>query len=229
MGGSVILIATIIPTLLWADLWNEYIWLATATLVMFGVIGFADDLPEAQGSEGEGRFRKDKAAPGDRRRPRRRSLHLLQGAFLTQLSIPFFKHATPDLGIFYLAVCVLIMVGTSNGVNLTDGLDGLAIGPGHHRLRDLPPLRLPGGKYQVRPIPPDILREGRRRAHHTLRGDARSEHRFPLVQRLPRRAFHGRYGLPLPGRGPRRHCRHDQAGISPGDRRGHIRAWRPCP
>jgi phospho-N-acetylmuramoyl-pentapeptide-transferase len=49
--------------------------------------------------------------------------------FITQLTIPFFKNATPDLGIFYIALCVFIIVGTSNSVNLTDGLDGLAIGP----------------------------------------------------------------------------------------------------
>ncbi len=54
---------------------------------------------------------------------------IAKGTFLTQLSIPFFKHATPDIGLFYLAVCVLIIVASSNGVNLTDGLDGLAIGP----------------------------------------------------------------------------------------------------
>ena len=52
-----------------------------------------------------------------------------KGTFATQFAIPFFKHATPNLGLFYIAVCVLIIVGPSNGVNLTDGLDGLAIGP----------------------------------------------------------------------------------------------------
>jgi phospho-N-acetylmuramoyl-pentapeptide-transferase len=49
--------------------------------------------------------------------------------FNTQLSVPFFKHVTPELGFFYIALCVFIIVGTSNSVNLTDGLDGLAIGP----------------------------------------------------------------------------------------------------
>jgi phospho-N-acetylmuramoyl-pentapeptide-transferase len=129
MGGSVILVATIIPTLLWADLWNQYIWLVTATLVTFGFIGYMDDSRKLKGLKGKGISGRTKL--------------LLQiacalivgvfiyskGTFLTQLSIPFFKHATPDLGIFYIAVCVLIIVGSSNGVNLTDGLDGLAIGP----------------------------------------------------------------------------------------------------
>ncbi len=129
MGGSVILLATIIPTLLWADLRNHYIWLVVATLAMFGFIGYIDDIRKLKGSTGKGVSGKTKL--------------LLQigcalivavfiysrGSFITQLSIPFFKHATPDLGIFYIALCVLIIVGSSNGVNLTDGLDGLAIGP----------------------------------------------------------------------------------------------------
>lgn len=129
MGGSVILIATIIPTLLWADLREEYIWIVTGVLITFGIIGYLDDIRKLRGLNGKG-------VPG-------RTKLLLEigcafvvsvliyakGTFATQLAIPFFKHATPDLGLFYIAVCVLIIVGTSNGVNLTDGLDGLAIGP----------------------------------------------------------------------------------------------------
>lgn len=129
MGGAVILVATIIPTLLWADLKNEYIWMVTATLVMFGVIGYFDDIRKLKGLNGKGVPGRTKllleiacaAAIG--------LLIYFKGGFTTQLAIPFFKHATPDIGIFYVAVCVLIIVGCSNGVNLTDGLDGLAIGP----------------------------------------------------------------------------------------------------
>ncbi len=129
MGGSIILVATIIPTLLWADLRNQYIWLVIATLIMFGFIGYADDIRKLKGTNGKGVSGRTKL--------------LLQiacalvigvfiyskGSFLTQLSIPFFKHATPDLGIFYVVLCVFIIVSSSNAVNLTDGLDGLAIGP----------------------------------------------------------------------------------------------------
>jgi phospho-N-acetylmuramoyl-pentapeptide-transferase len=129
MGGFVILVATIIPTLLWSDLTNEYVWLVTATLVLFGAIGFMDDFRKLRGQNGKGVTGRTKLglqvicalAVG--------GLIYTKAGFITQLSIPFFKHATPDLGFFYLAVCVLIVVGTSNGVNLTDGLDGLAIGP----------------------------------------------------------------------------------------------------
>ncbi len=129
MGGAVILVATIIPTLLWSDLTNEYIWLVTATLVMFGIIGYFDDIRKLKGLNGKGVPGRTKllleimcaAAVG--------LLIYFKGGFITQLTIPFFKHATPNLGIFYVALCVLIIVGCSNGVNLTDGLDGLAIGP----------------------------------------------------------------------------------------------------
>ncbi len=129
MGGAVILVATIIPTLLWADLKNEYIWMVTATLIMFGIIGYFDDIRKLKGLNGKGVPGRTKlfleiacaAAIG--------LLIYFKGGFITQLTIPFFKHATPDIGIFYVAACVLIIVGCSNGVNLTDGLDGLAIGP----------------------------------------------------------------------------------------------------
>jgi phospho-N-acetylmuramoyl-pentapeptide-transferase len=129
MGGSVILIATIIPTLFWADLRNEYIWFAIATLVMFGAIGFADDFRKLKGLNNKGVSGKTKLLLQAASALAVSLLIYFKGSFLTQLSIPFFKHATPDLGVFYIAVCVLIIVGASNGVNLTDGLDGLAIGP----------------------------------------------------------------------------------------------------
>jgi len=129
MGGSVILIAAIIPTLLWADLRNGYIWFTMATLVMFGAIGFVDDFRKIRGQNNKGVSGKTKLLLQVASALAVSLLIYFKGSFLTQLSIPFFKHATPDLGIFYVAVCVLIIVGASNGVNLTDGLDGLAIGP----------------------------------------------------------------------------------------------------
>jgi len=130
MGGFIILLSTIIPTLLWADLKNNYIWVVTFALLSFGAIGFMDDLTKLRRKQnGKGISGRTKLC-----------LQILFGLmiavflflrrdFITQLTIPFFKNATPDLGIFYIAVCVFIIVGTSNSVNLTDGLDGLAIGP----------------------------------------------------------------------------------------------------
>lgn len=129
MGGSVILISTIIPTLLWADLRNQYIWIAMMTLVLFGGIGFIDDFSKLKGDKGKGLRGKTKLILQCASALAASALIYSKGTFLTQLSIPFFKHATPDIGIFYIAVCVLIIVASSNAVNLTDGLDGLAIGP----------------------------------------------------------------------------------------------------
>lgn len=129
MGGFVILVSTIIPTLLWADLWNTYIWLVTFALLSFGAIGFMDDVRKLKHQAGKGISGRTKL-----------SLQILfafmisiylygRPDFITELTIPFFKNATPHLGAFYILLCVFIIVGTSNSVNLTDGLDGLAIGP----------------------------------------------------------------------------------------------------
>ncbi|MBA4416447.1 MAG: phospho-N-acetylmuramoyl-pentapeptide-transferase [Syntrophus sp. (in: bacteria)] len=129
MGGFVILVSTIIPTLCWADLKNQYIWLVALTMVAFGAIGFADDIRKLRSQSGKGISGRTKLLF-------QVFFALLIGVFLisrpdfiTELTIPFFKNATPDLGIYYIFLCVFIIVGTSNGVNLTDGLDGLAIGP----------------------------------------------------------------------------------------------------
>ena len=129
MGGFVILIATVIPTLLWAELSNYYIWVVIFSLLSFGMIGFMDDVKKLRGINGKGITGRTKL-----------SLQLLFAAsigamiffkygFNTQLTVPFFKNLLPDLGIFYIALCIFMIAGTSNAVNLTDGLDGLAIGP----------------------------------------------------------------------------------------------------
>ncbi|MBW2121699.1 MAG: phospho-N-acetylmuramoyl-pentapeptide-transferase [Deltaproteobacteria bacterium] len=129
MGGILILIALVIPTLLWADLTNTFIWLVLAATLLFGLIGFADDLLKLKKGRGRGLKGRYKI--------------VLQGlvalavsgilvgplGFDTRLYFPFLKGFTPDLGWFYVPFVVLVILGTSNAVNLTDGLDGLAIGP----------------------------------------------------------------------------------------------------
>jgi phospho-N-acetylmuramoyl-pentapeptide-transferase len=129
MGGAVILIATIIPTFLWADLRNENIWIVIGTLVVFGLIGYMDDIRKLKGSNRKGVSGRTKILLEIGCALAIGLLIYFQSGFITQLSIPFFKHATPNLGLFYVLLCVVIVVGSSNGVNLTDGLDGLAIGP----------------------------------------------------------------------------------------------------
>ena len=133
MGGVLILVGVLVPTLLWADLTNVKIWIVVLATLAFGAIGFADDYLKVV---------------------RRRSLGLtaptkLAGQFAVGLAVglavtflaqvepreystrvvfPFFKQVVPDLGLLYVVFAILLLTLASNAVNLTDGLDGLAIG-----------------------------------------------------------------------------------------------------
>ncbi len=129
MGGFVILVSTIIPTLLWADLANSYIWVVTFALLSFGAIGFLDDVRKLKHQAGKGISGRTKLSFQILFALMISVYLYMRPDFITELTIPFFKNATPHLGIFYVLLCVFIIVGTSNSVNLTDGLDGLAIGP----------------------------------------------------------------------------------------------------
>ncbi|HOP84954.1 MAG TPA: phospho-N-acetylmuramoyl-pentapeptide-transferase [Syntrophorhabdaceae bacterium] len=129
MGGFVILVATIIPTFLWSDLRNNYIWIVIFGLLSFGAIGFADDIKKLSSKNGKGITGKTKMTFQMIFASIISVLIYLNPGFITQLTVPFFKNIAPDLGIFYIILAVFIIVGTSNAVNLTDGLDGLAIGP----------------------------------------------------------------------------------------------------
>ncbi len=129
MGGFVILISAIIPTLLWSDLRNYYIWVVIFTLLTFGGIGFADDIKKLRGKNGKGITGRTKMSLQIFFAIIISILLYMRPDFITELTIPFFKNITPDLGIFYILVSIFMIVGSSNAVNLTDGLDGLAIGP----------------------------------------------------------------------------------------------------
>ncbi|WP_026987616.1 phospho-N-acetylmuramoyl-pentapeptide-transferase [Fodinicurvata fenggangensis] len=131
MGGVLILLALSISTLLWADLSNLYVWVVLFITVAFGLIGFADDYLKLT-------RRNHQGLPG-----RYKLLGQFAVAFVaavaimliarpeleTHLAIPFVKGVLLDLGLFFIALGMLVMVGASNAVNLTDGLDGLAIVP----------------------------------------------------------------------------------------------------
>ena len=134
MGGLLILFSFLLATLLWGNLNNAYIWLIMFVAVGFGMIGFYDDYLKLR--KGDGLSIKGKLLL-------QTLLSLGVAVFLTQydpvragyatnLHVPYFKDFTPDLGWGYMIFIVLIIVGTSNAVNLTDGLDGLAIGPSSH-------------------------------------------------------------------------------------------------
>jgi len=130
MGGLLILTAALVPTLLWANLTNVYVWIAVLTTVGFGAIGFADDYLKIVRRSHHGL------------RPRYKMLYQLllgavvgatllflgnRGLYSTRLVFPFFKRLVPDLGVGYLPFAIFVLVSESNAVNLTDGLDGLAI------------------------------------------------------------------------------------------------------
>ena len=129
MGGILILFSVFITTIIWGKLSNHYVNILLLTLVLFGCIGFIDDYlmqikKRNMGFTAKGKF----------------LIQVLFGLiigwliykcpdFNSFLTIPFFKNISPDLGIWYIPFACLVIVGTSNAVNLTDGLDGLAIGP----------------------------------------------------------------------------------------------------
>ncbi|MBL0318280.1 MAG: phospho-N-acetylmuramoyl-pentapeptide-transferase [Alphaproteobacteria bacterium] len=131
MGGFLILVAVTFSTLLWADLRNEYVWIVLMVTLGFGFIGFLDDYLKVTKKHYHGLRGKKKlvlqfaislgAAVWIQ--------HLAATGYATHLTIPFFKSILINLSWFYIPFVMLVMVGTSNAVNLTDGLDGLAIGP----------------------------------------------------------------------------------------------------
>jgi len=129
MGGTLILLAIVLPTLLWTDLSNVYVWVTLLVTVGFGVVGFLDDYRKVKSKSSDGLSAREKMLSLTMIATTAGIILYLYPPFQTTLAIPFFKGLLPDLGIFYIPFAVLVIVGASNAVNLTDGLDGLAIGP----------------------------------------------------------------------------------------------------
>ncbi|MGQ9603747.1 MAG: phospho-N-acetylmuramoyl-pentapeptide-transferase [bacterium] len=131
MGGLLIILATVVPTLLWANLANKYVLLCLVSTCWLGVLGFMDDYLRVVKRKPAGLVGRYKIAG-------QALLGLVIGTILlafpddpllaTKTTLPFFKNILPDLGILYIPFVVIVITGTSNAVNLADGLDGLAIG-----------------------------------------------------------------------------------------------------
>jgi phospho-N-acetylmuramoyl-pentapeptide-transferase len=131
MGGALILIAVLVSTLLWADLRNRYVWIVLGTMLFFGAIGWVDDYRKLVHKNPKGLSAREKY------------FWQTVGGFLfaailfttarlpseTALIVPVFKNVVLQLGPWFLLLTYFVIVGTSNAVNLTDGLDGLAIMP----------------------------------------------------------------------------------------------------
>jgi len=129
MGGVLILAAIVIPTLLWADLTNIYIWLTLFIIVGYGVIGFVDDYKKVVEKNTRGLSARQKMFWQIFLALAVAVFLYMRPGFSTELYFPFFKNLHPDLRIFFIPFVTIVIVGASNAVNLTDGLDGLAIGP----------------------------------------------------------------------------------------------------
>ncbi len=131
MGGTLILVAMAVSTLLWADLANRFVWIVLLTTAMFGAIGFVDDYRKLVKNNPVGLRAKEKY--GYQTLAGFLTAILLyftaQSPAETQLLIPFFKDVVIDMGPWFIVFTYLVIVGSSNAVNLTDGLDGLAIMP----------------------------------------------------------------------------------------------------
>ncbi len=131
MGGLLILLAVVVATLLWMDLPNRFVWIALGTLAGVGAVGFADDFVKVTRRRSLGLTGRGKLVP--------QFLMAFavafaiehwagHAAFSSVVTFPFLKKLLVDLGIFYIPFVAVVVVGSSNAVNLTDGLDGLAIG-----------------------------------------------------------------------------------------------------
>jgi phospho-N-acetylmuramoyl-pentapeptide-transferase len=132
MGGALILVSVVITTLLWADLTNRYVWVVLLTTLGFGLVGWIDDYRKLT--------RRNPKGLSARAKLRLQSLIALSAAAYlafsahhpvqTELIVPFFKTVAIPLGVVgFVILALFVIVGTSNAVNLTDGLDGLAIMP----------------------------------------------------------------------------------------------------
>jgi phospho-N-acetylmuramoyl-pentapeptide-transferase len=132
MGGVIIIIASVLPTLLWADITNSYVIIGVITMLFLGMIGFIDDYLKLISPKSK------KGLIGRYKLIAQIIFGLLVGLYLyfnpldptnaTKITIPFFKNVLPSLGLFFIPFVALVITGSSNAVNLTDGLDGLAIG-----------------------------------------------------------------------------------------------------
>ena len=129
MGGTLVIFSTVVSTLLWTNLNNRYVWIVILVTVGYGAIGFVDDYlmqikKQSKGLSGRNKFLLQTVLAiiiG--------SLVYFSPGFSSSITVPFFKKVSPDLGWGYILFAAFVIIATSNAVNLTDGLDGLAIGP----------------------------------------------------------------------------------------------------
>lgn len=129
MGGILIVFSIVVSTLLWANLTNYYVWIVLLITISFGMVGFIDDYLMQIKKQSKGLGVRSKLVLQAILAIGAGVLVFFCPDFDTKITIPFLKKVSPDLGWGYVLFAALVIIGTSNAVNLTDGLDGLAIGP----------------------------------------------------------------------------------------------------
>lgn len=164
MGGVMIIASIVVATSLWTDILNPYIWVVLFSTIAFTLIGFTDDYLMQVKKRSKGLSARAKFSL-------QVIVALITGMmaynipdFSTTVTIPFMKNVSPDFGPWYVLFAAFVIVGTSNAVNLTDGLDGLAIGPviisavaymvfayvaGHARIADYLQLQFVNGGAEI--------------------------------------------------------------------------------
>ncbi|MGD0169019.1 MAG: phospho-N-acetylmuramoyl-pentapeptide-transferase [Smithella sp.] len=129
MGGILIILAVVVSTLLWTNLSNVYVWMILLVTIGYGLIGFIDDYRKLSGKSSKGVSGKTRLTAEITIALFVSMILYIMPGFNSQITIPFFKTVLPHLGWGYVLLSTFIIVGAANAVNLTDGLDGLAIGP----------------------------------------------------------------------------------------------------
>lgn len=129
MGGLLILLSLIVSVLLWSELDNRFVWIVLGLTTGYGILGFLDDYKKVREGSSAGVSARTKLFWQTILALGVATAIYMDPAFDSELSVPFFKDFTPNIGWFYVPLAAFIIVAASNGVNLTDGLDGLAIGP----------------------------------------------------------------------------------------------------
>ena len=129
MGGLLILMSLIVSVLLWTDLTNSLVWIVLGLTTGYGILGFIDDYKKVVRRNSDGLSARTKLFWQFLMAFGVAIAIYTNPAFDQELAVPFFKNFTPNIGWFYVPLATFVIVAASNGVNLTDGLDGLAIGP----------------------------------------------------------------------------------------------------
>jgi phospho-N-acetylmuramoyl-pentapeptide-transferase len=129
MGGLLILFSLLVSVLLWSELDQRMVWILVGLTAGYGVLGFTDDYQKVTQGSSAGISARTKLVWQVVFALGVAIAIYTDPAFDKELAVPFFKNFTPNIGVFYVPLAAFIIVAASNGVNLTDGLDGLAIGP----------------------------------------------------------------------------------------------------